>query len=334
MSLKISEAANESGQIPKILYVGGVGRSGSTLVGRVLGEASDSLCVGETRYLWSRGLLHNVECGCGQPFRSCTFWTEVGDCAFGGWQNIDVQRLIELDNAVNRLRALPFQWIPSLRPGFAAIIDEYTSYLGKLYIAMSRVSRAKIIVETSKEPNFASVLAQIPDSRVHLIHLVRDSRAVAYSWTRNRRMPSPIGDQTLMPQFSPRYAATRWAISNAAFHALGRTAPYIRINYEDFVTNPSTSLRIISNFAQEAFDLGDTQLSDKKVKLGEHHIFSGNPMRSNTGWLDMRLDDEWQSTLPASRQAEVIAMTWPLLRLYGYPVVPSTIVNQSNVDVP
>jgi hypothetical protein len=317
------ENPHNSDQPPKILYVGGVGRSGSTLVGRVLGEAADSICVGETRYLWSRGLLHNVECGCGQPFRSCVFWSEVGNYAFGGWQNIDVQRLIDLDNEVNRLRALPFHWLPLMRPGFAAIVDEYTSYLAKLYVAMSRASKAKIIVETSKEPNFASALARIPHSRLHLVHLVRDSRAVAYSWTRNRRMPSPIGDQEFMPQFSPRYAATRWSISNAAFHALGRTTPYMRLNYEDFVDNPRTSLRILSDFAQENFELGKTRLSDKKVRLGDHHIFSGNPMRSSTGWLDMRVDNEWQSSLPTLRQAEVIAMTWPLQRLYGYRIVPS-----------
>jgi hypothetical protein len=34
----------------KILFVGGCSRSGSTLLGRVLGEPQDAVCVGETRH--------------------------------------------------------------------------------------------------------------------------------------------------------------------------------------------------------------------------------------------------------------------------------------------
>jgi hypothetical protein len=307
---------------PTILYVGGVGRSGSTLVGRVLGEATKSICVGETRYIWSRGLQHNVECGCGQPFRSCEFWTAVGSDAFGGWQNVNVARLAELDDVANRLRNLPFHWLPSLRSGFASVIADYTSHLASLYASMARVARANVIVETSKEPNFASLLTRIPNNKVHLVHLVRDSRAVAHSWTRSHRMPSPIGDQQFMPRFNPRNVAARWSISNLAFHALGRTLPRIRVNYEDFVADPSEQLRKISEFTGEEFRLDSTQLLGSSVRLGDHHIFSGNPMRSSTGWLEMRLDDEWRTGLPAVRASEVTAMTWPLLRLYGYPLVP------------
>jgi hypothetical protein len=246
----------------------------------------------------------------------------VGSHAFGGWQNVDVARLVKLDDLANRLRNLPFHWIPSLRSGFASAITEYASHLASLYVSMARVSQANVIVETSKEPNFASLLTRIPNNKVHLIHLVRDSRAVAHSWTRSQRMPSPIGDQQFMPRFNPRNVAARWSISNLAFHALGRTSPRIRVNYEDFIADPSEQLRKISEFTGEQFRLDSSRLSGSNVRLGDHHIFSGNPMRSSTGWLEMRLDDEWRTALPAARASEVTAMTWPLLRLYGYPLVP------------
>ncbi len=41
-----------------------------------------------------------------------------------------------------------------------------------------------------------------------------------------------------------------------------------------------------------------SQLRDTEVNLGEHHIFSGNPMRASTGWMPVRLDTEWQTQLP------------------------------------
>ena len=97
---------------PTILYVGSYGRSGSTLLGRVLAEAPGTVCLGETRYVWSRGLLDNAQCGCGVPFRSCPFWTAVGVEAFDGWAAVDAERLSELDRQTNLLRALPFYGTP------------------------------------------------------------------------------------------------------------------------------------------------------------------------------------------------------------------------------
>ncbi len=309
--------------LPKVLYVGGFGRSGSTLVGRVLGEAPGTICIGETRYLWSRGLIDDVQCGCGQFFRSCPFWTAVGKEAFGGWCRVDTKRFVEVDRIINRFRALPFHGVPSLRPGFPAAINEYVSWLTKLYAAIAHVAGARTIIETSKDPSFASLLMRMPDNDVRIVHLVRDSRAVAYSWTRNKQLPSPIGKQKFMPQVRPTTTAAQWLASNAAFHVFAaQSAPYIRVSYEGFVANPRDVLQKCSTFADESFVLPNSQLNGKKVNLGNHHIFSGNPMRASAGWLEMHLDDEWQTMLPTRQFAEVTAITWPLLCLYGYPLIP------------
>jgi Sulfotransferase domain len=291
----------------------------------VLGEAPGAICVGETRYLWDRGLLHNVQCGCGQLFRSCPFWSAVGDTAFGGWEKVDTERLATADHVINRLRALPFHWWPSIRPRFAAAVNDYASWLTRLYLAIADVSGASLVVETSKEPNFASLLTQIPAIDLRIIHLVRDSRAVAYSWTRQRRLPSPIGDQEFMQTFGPVEAAARWLLSNAAFHALAtRHSAYIRMSYESFVTDTRASLHQISAFAAEQLVLPSAELTDSRVKLSGHHIFSGNPMRASSGWLEMRIDDAWQTALPAPQFAAVTAMTWPLLLFYGYRLIPAS----------
>jgi Sulfotransferase family len=318
-----SPGQGDAGVSPKVLYVGGFGRSGSTLVGRVLGEAPSAVCVGETRYLCTRGILENVQCGCGQPFHSCAFWRAVGEEGFGGWDEVNTERLVEADSATIRLRALPLHQVPSLRSGFAAAIEEYTSWLTTLYAAIARVSGGKTIVETSKNPNFASLLTRMRNTDLRIIHLVRDSRAVAYSWTRNKPMPSPIGDQELMPRFNPGRTAMRWLTSNVAFPVLaaGRS-PYIRLRYDDFVTDPRMALQKLSRFAGTSLCPPDSALTENSVKLGDHHIFSGNPMRASTGWVEMRIDDEWQTMLPSLQFANVTAITWPLLRLYGYPTIP------------
>jgi hypothetical protein len=304
----------------KILYVGGDGRSGSTLLGRVLGELPGTVCVGETRYLWSRGLLNNVGCGCGQPFLSCPFWSAVGDEAFGGWDRVDARRLTEADRITNLPRALPFYWMKLLQPRLSDRFKEYVAHLAALYSAIARVSGANLIVETSKEPTFAGLLMRTPGCDVRILHLVRDSRAVAYSWTRRKRLSSPIGEQQFMGQFNPANTAAMWMIRNAAFHLLSAAcSSYHRLTYESFVADPRGVLQELSAFSDERLVPSDAQLTDTEVKLGNHHIFSGNPMRTTTGWLPIRPDNEWRTQLATAEFAKTTAITWPLLRLYGYP---------------
>jgi Sulfotransferase family len=318
---KPTPAGGPVGATPRLLYVGGFGRSGSTLVGRVLGQAPGALCVGETCYLATRGLLENVQCGCGTPFRDCSFWGEVGERAFGGWEAVDTERLVEADRLTSRYRTLPRQPGIGYRKELAASTRFYVDWLRDLFDAIGEVSHAKMIIETSKDPWFAGLLTRMHNRDVRIIHLVRDSRAVAYSWTRSKQAPGPVGQQNYMPKFRPFNAAVRWSIANTSFHLLSREASaYARIGYEKFVADPRGTLRGLGATAGSPVDLPWSELTGDSVLLSDHHIFSGNPMRDRTGWLEMRIDDEWRSRLPLRQVAEVTAVTWPLLGLYGYPL--------------
>jgi hypothetical protein len=310
---------------PKLLFVGGQSRSGSTLLGRALGEAEGSVCVGETGFLVTRGLVENVQCGCGRPFRDCAFWSAVGDEAFAGWDRVDLARLVEIDRLASRFPTLPFEWSVRSRAKSLTSVDHYVSWLNRLYSAIAEVSGATVVVETSKAPWFASILMRMPDCDVRLLHLVRDSRAVAYSWTRRTAAPSPAGEEKPMPRFRPADTAKQWVLSNASLHLLARRASaYTNVNYESFVTHPHQALRELSAFAGCSLGLPQTQLTNDAIRLGDHHIFSGNPMRWTSGWQQMRVDEEWRTALPAREFAAVTAMTWPLLKLYGYRTSRST----------
>jgi hypothetical protein len=304
----------------KILYVGSYPRSGSTLLGRVLGEPPGRICVGETRYLWERGLVHNVRCGCGAPFRECEFWGAVGTEAFGGWGQFDAARLTELDRVLNLPQVLPLHWAPRLRPGMPSEIAQYVAILTRLYEAIAAVAGVGVIIELSKDPTFARLLARIPQSDVRVLHLIRDSRAVANSWTRKRLMPSPIGDQELMPRSTPVETATRWLAWNIGFHLLGASGlPYRKLTYESFVARPRTTLEALTGFTGER--LIDLQsIGADEVTLSGHHIFSANPMRATTGTIAIEPDTGWQRELARADVAKVTAMTWPLLSAYGYPL--------------
>jgi hypothetical protein len=66
----------------KVLYIAGVGRSGSTLLERVLGAMPGAVNGGELNAIFSRVAAQNQRCGCGEPFSECPFWTAVGERAF------------------------------------------------------------------------------------------------------------------------------------------------------------------------------------------------------------------------------------------------------------
>src|ERR1022692_3637443 len=73
--------------------------------------------------------------------------------------------------------------------GTARDLDEYISYYARLYAAIIKVSGCELVVDSSKHPSLAHCLRWLPDVDLRVLHLVRDSRAVAYSWSRQVRRP-------------------------------------------------------------------------------------------------------------------------------------------------
>ena len=124
----------------RVLFIGGLGRSGSTLLDRMLGRLNDVCSVGELVHLWERGLKENNRCGCGERFGDCPFWRRVGQVAFGGWDTVDVHEILALKASVDRNRFVPLMVLPALRPAYRGRLDRYLDLLERLYAAVREVS--------------------------------------------------------------------------------------------------------------------------------------------------------------------------------------------------
>jgi hypothetical protein len=61
----------------RAIYVAGYGRSGSTLLGRVLAAEEQAVAVGEVKKVDSRVVLAGAVCACGCDFPTCGYWREV-----------------------------------------------------------------------------------------------------------------------------------------------------------------------------------------------------------------------------------------------------------------
>jgi hypothetical protein len=308
---------------PKVLYIGAIGRSGSTLMERLLGQLPGVCPIGEAVYLWQRGILEGNRCGCGEPFRRCPFWHDVGTAAFGGWEKTDARRVVQLRAAVDRTRFIPLLLAPTLRPSFRWALDEYTSYCRRIYDAVGAVSGREVIIDSSKNASFAFCLRSCTTLDLRVVHAVRDSRAVAYSWTRRVRLPEAIVPR-YMPTMAPARAAGQWNYINSALQLLANTGiPTLRVRYEDLVRAPEKVLALIAAFIGLTVRTGQLGFvgADEAgawADLSVAHTVSGNPMRFKTGRTRICLDDEWRTAMATKDRLTVTALTLPLLRHYGY----------------
>ncbi|GAA1601754.1 sulfotransferase [Actinoplanes couchii] len=302
----------------QVLFLGGFGRSGTTLVERLLGELPGVCALGEVVHLWQRDIRDDERCGCGDRFSGCDFWRRVGDQAFDGWANVDVARVHQLRDAVERTRHIPRLASASTASGE---VREYASYYARVYAAAAEVSGARLVIDSSKHSALAHVLRWADDVDLRVVHVVRDARGVAYSWTKTVSRPESDGaDQ--MTRYSPGRSALLWNAHNAAFGLLARRGvPVRRIRYEEFLADPRAGLLELAGFA--GLPLSDADLHFLRgghADLRAGHSAAGNPMRFTVGRLTLRRDDAWVRAFPRSQRRLVGAVCGPLLRAYGYPI--------------
>jgi hypothetical protein len=303
----------------KVLYIGGFGRSGSTLVERILGQLPGFCSAGEIVFLWQRGLIEGQLCGCGTPVPECDFWSRVGKTAFGGWDEIDAHEMVALQHRVDRNRYIPAMVAPRLRPAAQADLDRYTQALSKLYRAIGEVSGARVVIDASKHASTAFLLRRVPGIDLRVVHLVRDSRGVAYSWTKEVKKPEVEGADAFMPVYSPSSSGRQWVAYNLLFDALGVVDSTMVLRYEALMAQPRQGLeRILAHADEPVTDDAFSFLGEGFVELGCDHTVAGNPMRFHQGRLDLRLDQAWTTKLPARDRKVVTAITWPLQIRYGY----------------
>jgi len=309
--------------LPRVIYVGGLGRSGSTLVERLLAELTGVCAVGELVHMWQRGVVEGERCGCGEPFHECAFWRDVGEAAFGGWAQLDVSRIAQLQGTVDRTRHIPWLAAPVLPPAVRRGLGEYLSYYARVYSAIADVSGCAAVVDSSKHASLAFCLRWHSELDLRVIHVVRDSRAVAFSWTTEVSRPDAT-TTSYMATYSPATAARHWNVQNSALQLLAREGvPMLRVRYEDLVTAPAATLVRMADFAGIAadgpeFGFLSTEAGMQWAELHAGHTASGNPMRFTTGKVAIRRDDRWRTAMPTPQRRTVTALTLPLLARYGY----------------
>jgi hypothetical protein len=311
------------GRGPVVLYSGGTGRSGCTVLASALGQVPGFVNVGEARYVWQKGLVDNRLCGCGERFRDCSFWGKVGELAFGGWDAVDPAEVERLRRSVDHPGRFPALLMPEALRGkrFEVDTERFAGILRRLYDAIVEASGASVVVDSSRFATYALLLKRA-GADVRMIHVVRDSRGVAFSWQKKVEVTDSPDKTIFMPTYSVSSGSLRWAAYNVQTW-MTRLAgvPYLFARYEDAVVDPAPHLEQMMAHAGSPTDPDELPLEGNSIRITTPmHTVMGNPVRLERRRLELRVDDEWRRSMAPKARRVVTALTLPLLLSYGYPV--------------
>jgi len=299
-----------------VLYLGGSGRSGTTLIARVIGQLPGYVAVGEVREIWRERSGRHRLCGCGLPFDECPFWQRVGDEAFGGWSTVDRESVEEMVSALNWRGALG-----QLRPGAdrgPALPPPLAELLSRLYAGITAAAGNRTIVDTSKGPPYGVALSLVGPIDLRAVQVVRDIRGITYSWCKEVKQPATLRGRARSHKLAA-VASSRWLVHNSVMEILRRRVPSAELRYERFVSDARTELmRVMGDLGVPVRSDQLEFLSETSVTLGVDHTLEGNDNRHAIGEVPLRVDDAWRRGLPLPLAAQVTAMTWPMLVRYGY----------------
>ena len=269
----------------KLVYIGGYGRSGSTLLEYLMAGSPAVLACGEVASSVgeSDGKRKEKICSCGRAAAACPVWG-------------------------------PFHSsVCKVAPTHADLLSALMQQGGGQYEA---------IIDSSKTAwgSFTAPfrLKRRFGSQFTLIHLMRQPAAVCWSVLRKKtRRAKKEGRRPYHYTLRCGFAVAAWSIANLSCELFGLLYPrqYIRLRYEDLAHSPAESLQ---SLFQRALPGVVWSLDDADTRDNRHQLHGNSVKRQQLAISDVKEDLEWQSEMPPEYSRVVQALSYPLRLRYGY----------------
>lgn len=306
----------------KVLFVAGRGRSGSTLMGNVLGQLDGYVNCGEIIAMWDASIINRRNCGCGKPVRECEFWAPVLTKAYGRVDDELARHMLNLrGNSMGRWH-LPRLSMGIGRDKLLKMSEPYRNELAKLYRAIAEHTQCKVLVDVSKSAAYAYLLDQTPEIDLYTVHLVRDPRAVSYSWWKNAKVATDKhreGEMDLKRR-NPIETSLGWDILNTYIDRIWKreNKRYMFLNYETFTKSPRATIESICKFVGEERPTSPF-VADDELVMRPCHSCIGNPSRFVEGkTTKIRHDTKWETSIGGGMKLLCNVLTAPCRRRFGY----------------
>ncbi len=303
---------------PIILFIGGSGRSGSTLIDLLLNSHSQIQSVGEVHRLNLYARENNEPCTCGVPVAQCPFWLEVEQEVRQklAWPK-DRNPLQETDimlvpGSIGKLATLlqkasfiaaPIPMARWINRTFARPHQQAIETAVAWYDAIRKVTKTRVLIDSTKDARRLKLLYLQAPQQFRLLYMIRDGRAVTASKIRREGV-------------SMEYAARDWRQAHRKTLLAQRGIPeqqIIRVHYEQLCTDPESTLKRVCAFLGLTYQ--PEMLTIKKI---EAHNIGGNPMRFRTDEQSIKLDEAWRDQLTPDQLHQFDRVAGPMNRKLGY----------------
>jgi len=294
-----------------VLSINGWCRNGSTIIGNLLNEVPGFVHVGELHFLWKNAYANgsNTKCGCGLDLVRCPIWSKVL-----------AAELPPGTTPAEHARAVRARQWGSLRTRHTWRVlrggldsearREHARFMARTYRSIAEITGSRVIVDSTKIPGESALLSSVEGIEPVYLHLVRDPRAVAHSWSRQK-------------DYAYVMSATRstayWVGFNLASRAIARRHPErsVVLRYEDFIQDPADTIRSLIEVC--GGDPSGNPVHGRIATLQKNHTVTGNPDRFKHGPTEIRpFDRAWQAELSPMAKLATLALSWPLMKHYGY----------------
>lgn len=294
----------------KILYIGGSGRTGSTILSMLLSQNKDAFNVGQIRD-FPNAVERDHLCACGEHISTCSYWSRVA-----GSQAVRdaVARLGEGRNAFRRDCREQKNWEDS--QWLKDITSEHAGYfadLKTLYEAAAAAAPGRMLVDSSKSAELALALTLIPGFTVYVLNLVRDPRAVTVSWSKRKTDEDRL-----------RGLTREWKMRQKQLAQVQEMQPerFKLLRYEDFTVNARQTIKDILTWtgAEAATDFF-TADNAATVSWADQHLFppiNDEVLKAKATSVTIRTADSWKAAAHRDLRRMSERITFPAAERFGY----------------
>lgn len=296
----------EDSPAPKIIYIAGYGRSGSTLLSILLDNLSGVVGVGGVAGLpWYLG-VRGRECSCNRFYVNCPAWSKVFRALPGGVKFIRemgaIQRQVEPWNK-----------------GFEKMMNnhtcpQYSQKVTEFFRTIARMRRARVLVDASKcaYPYMWRALSLSQTGvEVFVIHLVRGAGEVVSSRKKGRNVDLEREKTGRPGVFASSIGLAGWITANLAAWYTRRYLKKDRsivVHYEDLIRSPETEIRRIVDRAElPGIDPSTAFRNDTGFEIG--HLVGGNRMARQNQTVEVDPSSSTASCLSKFEKFAVAAVS-------------------------
>ena len=287
----------------KIIYISGVGRSGSTLIDLLLNTSKDVLALGEI-YWYHDYKNGKVECCCGLPIDKCSYWRDIG--------RRDI-RIESHANAREYLKVLNYLYNPFCKEVRYKNRSDNTRLFRK--VIDNSVRNIKYISDSSKDLTRLIELENDPGIEVYNVNIVRDGRAVANSFNSKTQSKGKGYFVSLI----------KWVLVNKFIFRYQKIKLGNRMNlsYEELCKNPQVILHKLNKYL--VINISTNYIDT--IKTMEYHGIGTNRLAKKSNRNDfngINYDDKWKRTKSSFTKSLATMITRRFNKKWIYNMQPKT----------